>query len=395
MSTILRGEQMLPVLNALDIDAVCLGNHDLDFGVAEFKDLKEQCNFPWICSNASERDETPLGGCHEYLILDKGSGSPRLLVLGLIETGWLDTLSTIDADDVIFEEPVDYVNRRIPELIEQYGPFDAVIAMSHMRMPMDYEVAQNGGVDIILGGHDHHYEDNVVNGIRVLNSATDFKSYTIVDVIGRDEFGKMDTTSNKVDMTSDDESDPDIAEIVKAFEEDMNQGMNAVVGRSKKQTCFLAEVVSRATSADVALIPAGSIRADRIFEPGVITARDVNDLLVLSLLTYHFVQPNPKAKRSVMVVKITGQQLLYALENGVSKYPAKEGRFPCVDGVRFTFDPTKPPGNRVVLGSVVVREKPLVPKRHTIIRGTKINMQYDDEVETDAEKREVEIGDFF
>lgn len=28
---------------------------------------------------------------------------------------------------------------------------------------------------------------------------------------------------------------------------------------------------------------------------------------------------------SVMVVKITGQQLLYALENGVSKYPAKEG----------------------------------------------------------------------
>lgn len=69
-------------------------------------------------------------------------------------------------------------------------------------------------------------------------------------------------------------------------------------------------------------------------------------------------------------------------------------RFPCVDGVRFTFDPTKPPGNRVVLGSVVVREKPLVPKRHTIIRGTKINMQYDDEVETDAEKREVEIGDF-
>jgi 2',3'-cyclic-nucleotide 2'-phosphodiesterase (5'-nucleotidase family) len=272
-----------------------IGNHDLDFGVAEFKDLKEQCNFPWICSNASERDETPLGGCHEYLILDKGSGSPRLLVLGLIETGWLDTLSTIDADDVIFEEPVDYVNRRIPELIEQYGPFDAVIAMSHMRMPMDYEVAQNGGVDIILGGHDHHYEDNVVNGIRVLNSATDFKSYTIVDVMGRDEFGKMDTTSNKVDITSDDESDPEIAEIVKAFEEVMNQGMNAVVGRSKVRLDarflsirteetnvgnFLAEVVSRATSADVALIPAGSIRADRIFEPGVITARDVNDLLV-------------------------------------------------------------------------------------------------------------------
>jgi 5'-nucleotidase len=230
------------------------------------------------------------------LILDDGNnGSPRLLVLGLIETGWLDTLSTIDADDIIFEDPVDYVNRRVPELIQQFGPFDAVVAMSHMRMPMDYKVAQNGVVDIILGGHDHHYEDNVVNGIRVLNSATDFQSYTIVDVTGRDEFGKMVTTSNRVDITSGEKSDTEIAEIVKAFEEDMSQGMNAVVGRSKvhldarflsiraEETNvgnFLAEVVSRATSSDVALLPAGSIRADRIFEPGAITARDVNDLLV-------------------------------------------------------------------------------------------------------------------
>jgi hypothetical protein len=40
-----------------------------------------------------------------------------------------------------------------------------------------------------------------------------------------------------------------------------------------------------------------------------------------------------------MVVKITGQQLLYALENGVSKYPAKEGlvvyrSFNCIISLR-------------------------------------------------------------
>jgi len=42
---------------------------------------------------------------------------------------------------------------------------------------------------------------------------------------------------------------------------------------------------------------------------------------------------------------------------GVSKYPAMEGRFPCVDGVRFSFDPNKPEGARVVEGSVTVAEK--------------------------------------
>lgn len=35
------------------------------------------------------------------------------------------------------------------------------------------------------------------------------------------------------------------------------------------------------------------------------------------------------------------------LENGVSKYPALEGRFPQVAGISFAFDPKKPPGQRV------------------------------------------------
>jgi hypothetical protein len=35
------------------------------------------------------------------------------------------------------------------------------------------------------------------------------------------------------------------------------------------------------------------------------------------------------------------------LENGVSKYPDDEGRFLQVSGIRFTFDPSQPSGQRV------------------------------------------------
>lgn len=35
------------------------------------------------------------------------------------------------------------------------------------------------------------------------------------------------------------------------------------------------------------------------------------------------------------------------MENGVSKYPELEGRFPQVAGVKFAFDPNAPPGQRV------------------------------------------------
>jgi 5'-nucleotidase len=49
----------------------------------------------------------------------------------------------------------------------------------------------------------------------------------------------------------------------------------------------------------------------------------------------------------VVVIRSTGSAILAALENGVSLYPALEGRFPQVSNIRFTFDPQLPAGARV------------------------------------------------
>jgi 5'-nucleotidase len=47
-----------------------------------------------------------------------------------------------------------------------------------------------------------------------------------------------------------------------------------------------------------------------------------------------------------VVIQCTGAAIVAALENGVSTYPALEGRFPQVSGIRFAFDPAKPQGSR-------------------------------------------------
>lgn len=93
------------------------GNHDLDFGLEEFRELRDKCNFPWLCSNAVDADdEEPLGGefilqytyvesavtvclscnvaqmigCHEYIVLDKSQeGGPKVLIVGLVEQAWM------------------------------------------------------------------------------------------------------------------------------------------------------------------------------------------------------------------------------------------------------------------------------------------------------------------
>lgn len=53
-------------------------------------------------------------------------------------------------------------------------------------------------------------------------------------------------------------------------------------------------------------------------------------------------------------MEVTGEQILLALENGVSQYPNLEGRFPQVSGISFTFDPSQPSGSRVSENSVLI-----------------------------------------
>ena len=66
---------------------------------------------------------------------------------------------------------------------------------------------------------------------------------------------------------------------------------------------------------------------------------------------------------SIMLLELKGDQLLAALENGVSQYPKHEGRFPQVSGVVFTFDPTQPAGQRIITDSVLVDGAPLEEDR--------------------------------
>lgn len=53
-------------------------------------------------------------------------------------------------------------------------------------------------------------------------------------------------------------------------------------------------------------------------------------------------------------MEVTGEQILLALENGVSQYPELEGRFPQVSGITFSFDPSQPSGSRILENSVLI-----------------------------------------
>lgn len=97
--------------------------------------------------------------------------------------------------------------------------------------------------------------------------------------------------------------------------------------------------------ADVALTNAGGIRTQ--LKAGDITKKNLYTLL-----------PFPN---TLVVIEVTGEELRQALESGVSKVETGEGRFPQISGMSFTYNPSKPSGQRVV--EVKVGGQPLDLKK--------------------------------
>lgn len=68
----------------------------------------------------------------------------------------------------------------------------------------------------------------------------------------------------------------------------------------------------------------------------------------------------------VVVIKVRGKAILGALENGLSQYPALEGRFPQVSNITFKFDGGRPTGSRIV--STTINGEPIdLEKKYVLV----------------------------
>lgn len=73
-SAMIKGQQMVPILNHLNINVAMYGNHDFDFGVDVLTQLSLQNNFPWLLSNlkiGKDLKENPSNS-KNFVILKQG-----------------------------------------------------------------------------------------------------------------------------------------------------------------------------------------------------------------------------------------------------------------------------------------------------------------------------------
>ncbi|KAI1451592.1 Metallo-dependent phosphatase [Annulohypoxylon moriforme] len=354
-SSVTKGDHMVPLLNNIGTDAAALGNHDLDFGVRQFKHLSSKCQFPWLIANVLDPalgDSVPIGNCKKTHFITTSNGV-KIGLIGLGEREWLATINSLPPD-LIYKSATQTAKELVPQLRAEGA--DIVIALTHMREPNDNKLAEqtDGIIDIILGGHDHYYSHSVIKGTHVLRSGTDFKQLSYLEARRRaDNSGRWDIDIIRRDTTSAIPEHGPTVELVERLTASLKATLQKPIGytaapldarfrtvrlRESNIANWVCDIMRHYYSGDCSMMASGTVRGDQVYPPGPVLLKDIMNC-------FPFEDP-------VVVIKVTGQAIWDALENGLSQYPALEGRFPQVSNITFKFDGQKPSGSRIASATI-------------------------------------------
>ncbi|CBF82078.1 putative 5'-nucleotidase [Aspergillus nidulans FGSC A4] len=349
-STVTKGRHMVPFLNKAGTNVACVGNHDLDFGVAQFRHLRNQCQFPWLLANVLDPalgEDVPIANCEKTCMLTSSNGI-KVGVIGLGEREWLGTINSLPPD-LIYKSASKTAIELVPSLREQGA--ELIVAVTHQREPNDYKLAESipyGMIDIILGGHDHFYGHAFLNGVHILRSGTDFKQLSYIEAFRKTDGRGWDFNIVRRDMVRSIPEDPSSMALVSKLTSSLKAKLDKPIGYTVRPLDgrfstvragesnlgnFACDLMRFYYRADCAMMAGGTIRGDQIYPPGVLRLRDI-------LNCFPFEDP-------VVLLRLKGKALLDALENGVSQLPALEGRFTQVSNITFSFNPSAPPGSRI------------------------------------------------
>lgn len=356
ISPITKGRSQIELMNIINPTAVTLGNHEFDYGSAILQEHLNSATYPVLCANVWDENRNRyfvspstlvnVGGMKLGII---GLTPPELPILVVREN--LPGLRMLDVDSVLTIQIAALKKERV----------DLIILVSHMGIQHDTTVAQKfRDINVIVGGHDHIPLFTPLRKNRaVIVQAGSYgrwlgKLDLVVDVAGDSIYsyaGRLIET-----RVEDIQPDPVAARKVEEFEALVGAEMREVIGELKTPWRrsrgdvntdsnignWQADVMREYAQADVAFQNNGGIRAD--LPAGPIT---VGDIMRISPFGNHFV-----------VFSVTGEMLRKMIEFQTRVNPRE---FVQVSGLRYTFDSSKPAGQRLI--SVEVNGKKLDDKR--------------------------------
>jgi 5'-nucleotidase len=361
-----KGAQMIDAWNAVGIDYAVFGNHEFDVKTDVLLQRMKESKFQWLGANVFDKKTQKIFADTPPFVIREFEG----VKVGIIGFLLPETKQTSSMEENL--EVLDFCQTAknfVPKMREAGAK--TVVALTHLSMEQDKQLAKCADFDLILGGHEHTLLQSSSNGTPIFKMTADARELGRFNLHINKKTGEVENmdweiipVTDAIDKTA--EFKETAAEFSKAVAkyDTLLQELAKPVGatsetldalsfsnRNKETNIgnFIADAYRNAVGADVALVNGGSIRADLTYNPGVLTKRDV-----LSILPFN----NPIVK-----TEVSGKLLREILEHGVARSAEdnEPGRFPQISGMSFKFDVSKPAGNRVI--EILVGGKPVDEKK--------------------------------
>ena len=345
-----QGKTAIELMNSTGYDAATVGNHEFDYGYANLKTISAQANFPILATNVRYNGATAFDS---HTIFTAANGK-KIGVFGLETPETATKAHPAKIQGVTFIGGQDMMKLAQTEVdtLKAAG-CDYVLCLGHLGI--DAESTGNRsldvlnavtGIDVFLDGHSHSTLDQIkaatngtgkVGNAYLTSTGTKLANVGVVDIAPD---GTITTSNVPLDTLT--AENADTAAVIRRIQQQIDADYGAVFAQSEVQLngekaqvrtgetnlgdlitdAMLWQAGTLGEKVDAAISNGGGIRAS--LSVGGLTKKDINTVLPFGNTLY--------------LVKLTGAQLLEALEASTCSLPESIGAFPQVSGIEYTVN---------------------------------------------------------
>lgn len=381
--SISKGEAAIEFMNAAKYDVMTIGNHEMDFGYDNLKDLIKIADFPVLGANVLDAN-TKKPVLESNKIFTTASG----LKVGVFGLATPETLTKADANKmqgITFSADADDLYAAATAQVEALKKDGAefIVCLGHLGVDegsadlRSVDVCNNvEGIDLFVDGHSHTVMENGVpqdvdmlptfenkSETLIVSTGTGLANVGVVvydkeaktltsDLISVKEYSKTDAEIVKMINAVSDENNVKYGDKIATTEVNLNGSRSGGAGDSATsgtKVDFPVNVGNRTAETNLGDFAADAIlwQARKVLGEDKVDASLTNgggirmtiakgDVSKLDLLTVF------PFGNTVVTLDVTGVQLLEALEAAAATLPTATGSFAQVSGITYIVTPIVP-----------------------------------------------------
>ncbi|HET9775357.1 MAG TPA: 5'-nucleotidase C-terminal domain-containing protein, partial [Gemmatimonadaceae bacterium] len=344
------GRPVVDYYNRMGYAAAALGNHEFDWGTDTLRARMRQAKFGIFGANVRYSDGRDVPWIRNDTIVKRGS--TRIGIIGISTVATPTTTRSGNVAGLRFDDPAPIVDS-IGAALRKRGA-DLIVVIAHAGAFCGRDGATDCGgeiidfarklttqVDAIVSGHTHSLVNAEVKGIPIVQARSSGRAIDVLDVPLGDS--SLAITHQVREIASDTLQpiaavDAIVKKAVSSVASLVNQHVATIPATLPRQGPqyplgnLIADAQRWAGKGDIAIMNNGGIRTD--LRAGEATYGSLFELQPFGNTLY--------------ALTMTGAQLRGLLEAMLTKNPVNDH----VSGLTIKYDPTKPPGSRLVLATM-------------------------------------------